>query len=71
MAGGVRGSRDARDRGQEGLGLRGRGPSRAHSEPGSHSLAVEPAPEALSLTGQCLSQSLTLNELSLGIIWED
>lgn len=34
--------------GQEGLGLRGRGPPRAHSEPGSHSLEVEPAPEALA-----------------------
>lgn len=69
--GGVRGGRDPRDRGQEGLGLRGRGPPRAHSEPGSHSLAVKPAPEAPSLTGQRLSQSPTLNELSLGVIWED
>ena len=57
--------------GWEGLGLRGRGPPRAHSEPGSHSLAAKPAPEAPRLTGQRLSRTLTLNELSLGVIWED
>lgn len=71
VGGGVRGSRDPRDRGQEGLGLRGRGPPRAHSEPGSHSLAAKPAPEAPRLTGQRLNGSLTLNELCLGVIWED
>ena len=49
--------------GREGLGLRGRGPPRAHSEPGSHSLAAKPAPEAPRLTGKKCSVIIDLGVL--------